>query len=95
MKFTWHKNTNFQHLRLITQVYGVCFNKDGNILILKEPNKEWNLPGGTPKSNETPVQTLKRELEEEVDVTINKNQMIGYFKVLSDKSLAKIKDLFL
>ncbi|MBU1180409.1 NUDIX hydrolase [Patescibacteria group bacterium] len=85
MKFLWHKDTNFHHLRPITQIYGVCFNKDGNILILKQPNKEWNIPGGTPELNETPIQALKRELIEEVDVEINKNQMIGYFEVISDK----------
>jgi ADP-ribose pyrophosphatase YjhB (NUDIX family) len=84
MKFIWHKDTNFQYLNPITQVYGVCFDQGGKILILKEMNKEWNIPGGKPESNETPIQTLKRELAEEVDVEIDKCRMIGYFEVLSD-----------
>lgn len=84
MKFIWHKNTNFQYLHPITQIYGVCFDKNGNILILKEENKGWNIPGGKPEINETPIQALKREMDEEVDVTIDKSQMIGYFEVLSE-----------
>lgn len=84
MTFIWHKDTDFKHLYPITQVYGVCFDKDGNILIKKGLSKEWNIPGGGPKSNETPIQTLKRELEEEVDVEIGKCQMIGYFEVPSN-----------
>ena len=86
MAFIWHKDTNFQHLNPITQVYGVCFDKDGNILIKKGLSKEWNIPGGKPESNETPVQTLKRELEEEADVEIDEYQMIGYFEVPIDNS---------
>ena len=86
MKFIWHKSSNFLSLKPITQVYGVCFNNKGNILIIRTPNENWNIPGGTPENNETPEQTLKRELEEEADVTIGKNAMIGYYEVISDKS---------
>jgi len=86
MKFIWHKSSNFLSLKPITQVYGVCFNDKGNILIIRTPNENWNIPGGTPENNETPEQTLKRELEEEADVTIGKNAMIGYYEVISDKS---------
>jgi ADP-ribose pyrophosphatase YjhB (NUDIX family) len=85
MKFIWHRDTNFQHLYPITQVYGVCFDKIGNILIIKESNKEWNIPGGKPELGETPESTLKRELDEEVDVSIVQNGMIGYFEVISDE----------
>jgi len=91
MAFIWHQDINFQHLDPITQVYGVCFNKDGNILILKEPNEEWNIPGGKPESNETPIQTLKRELEEEVDVEIDKYQMVGYFEIPDNPTFYQLR----
>jgi ADP-ribose pyrophosphatase YjhB (NUDIX family) len=86
MKFIWHKSSNFLFLKSINQVYGVCFDNKGNILIIRTPNENWNIPGGTPENNETPEQTLKRELKEEADVTIGKNAMIGYYEVISDKS---------
>ena len=86
MKFIWHKSSNFLSLKPITQIYGVCFDNKGNILIIRTPNGNWNIPGGTPENNEIPEQTLKRELKEEVDVTIGKNAMIGYYEVVSDKS---------
>ncbi|HPT08586.1 MAG TPA: NUDIX hydrolase [bacterium] len=84
MKYIWHSDKDFKHLHPITQVYGICFDKKANILILKESENAWNIPGGKPELNETPIQTLKRELREEVDVEIGDHQMIGYLKVLSD-----------
>lgn len=83
MKYIWHKDTNFQLNDQITQIYGVCFDQNGKILIIKEVGKEWNIPGGKPESNETPIQTLKRELVEETGAEIDKFQMIGYFEVVS------------
>lgn len=85
MKFIWHKKDNFLLLNPITQVYGVCFDKLGNVLIMKTSGKSWNIPGGKPESNEIPETTLKRELEEEVDISISQNGMIGYFEVVSDE----------
>jgi len=85
MKFIWHKKDNFLSLKPITQVYGVCFDIGGNILIMRTQGKSWNIPGGKPELNETPEATLKRELEEKVDVSIAQNGMIGYFEVVFDK----------
>lgn len=52
---------------------------------MRGPGKSWNIPGGTPRLNEKPDETLKRELREEVDVSIGCNKMVGYFEVISNK----------
>ncbi len=83
LQFIWHKSNSFASLNPITQVYGVCFDKEGNILIMKSPGKNWNISGGHPEINELPIDTLKRELKEEVSVTLLKAEMIGYMEVIS------------
>jgi len=85
MKFIWHKSGSFLSLKPVTQIYGICFDNLGRILVIRESGKSWNIPGGTPELGETPTQTLKRELEEEVDVSIGVNEMIGYYEVVSNK----------
>ena len=48
------------------------------VLIIKDDGKtQWKLPGGTPEKNETPIETLKREVFEEATVTLEKCKMIG------------------
>jgi hypothetical protein len=54
MEFIWHQRNNYFLLTPITQVYGLCFDGQGNILIMRTPGKSWNLPGGTPKPGEAP-----------------------------------------
>lgn len=63
----------------------MCFDLVGNVLIMRTPGKSWNIPGGSPELGEIPEETIKRELEEEVDISISQNGMIGYFEVTSDK----------
>lgn len=84
MKFLRNESQSFSGLNPITQVYWVCFDQDGKILIIKEKWKPRNIPWWTPEFWETPIQTLYRELLEEADVRVWKNQMIGYSKVLLD-----------
>ncbi len=56
-----------------TQVYGVCFNKSGHILVIDEKSDgRWKIPGGTPEGTETPEETVARELLEEADVVLKK-----------------------
>tara|TARA_Y100000310_G_C20113069_1_gene548031 strand:- start:76 stop:558 length:483 start_codon:yes stop_codon:yes gene_type:complete len=74
----WIPSKNYKKFKPITQVYGVCFNKKGEVLIIKdEGKKEWKLPGGTPEKNEMPEETLKREVMEESTVVLGDCSMIG------------------
>jgi len=74
----WIPSKNYKNFKPITQVYGVCFNKKGEVLIIKDEGRtEWKLPGGTPEKGETPEETLKREIMEEATVVLGDCEMIG------------------
>lgn len=68
-----------QH-RPITQVSGICFNKNGEMLIIG--SHHWNIPGGKPKDGETVDETLRREIYEEANIVIEKAFPLGVFLVI-------------
>lgn len=62
----------------VRQVYGIVFAKDGRILLRKDGEK-YSLPGGKPELFDLNMEaTLKRELDEEVNVSVNSIVMVGY-----------------
>ena len=65
-----------------TQVYGICFDNHGGILVIDEKGTgAWKIAGGTPEEGETPEQTLIRELLEEADVELAELLPVGVQKV--------------
>ena len=61
--------------------------KNGKILSTKSKGKtKYYIPGGKRELGETDAQTLVREIEEELDVTIDTNtiEYVGTFKAQSD-----------
>lgn len=79
---TWIKASTLENYSPITQVYGVCFDDNGNILIGRSSEtSQWQIAGGTPEKGETIVQTLKRELFEEIDVEVKDIKVLGVQKV--------------
>lgn len=55
-------------------------------MIIRNPLEDggytpWYLPGGTPEENETPEETLKRELDEEADISVDNLILLGAFEV--------------
>src|SRR5258708_27034483 len=79
---TWVEKDSVENLNPITQVYGICFNEKGEILVCRESkDAKWQLPGGHPENKETVEETLKRELIEEADVKVKNFRVLGYQKV--------------
>ncbi len=71
----------------ITQVYAVVFDENGDILIGRESEeKGWVICGGSPEEGETIEETLRRELIEELDVTVNNIHLLGAQEVEWKKS---------
>jgi ADP-ribose pyrophosphatase YjhB (NUDIX family) len=65
----------------IKQVYGVLFSKDGRIMLLVDGDKI-SLPGGHPEYCDKNIEdTLRRETLEEVNISIENPQLLGYQSV--------------
>lgn len=63
----------------IKKVHGLCFNNDGELLIIKKNhNSGWTLPGGTHRLYETTIDTLTREAYEEASVRLSCPKILGY-----------------
>ena len=60
----------------IRQVWGYIFDRAGQFLIFEDGGK-FNLPGGGPENEETMFETLIREAEEEVQVTVKTIEYLG------------------
>jgi 8-oxo-dGTP pyrophosphatase MutT (NUDIX family) len=80
--YTWIPTSNIKKYLPIRQIHGLCLNDKGEVLICRETEEEgWKLPGGRPENNETPTETLKRELMEEVDIVVDNIKAIGTQRV--------------
>lgn len=61
--------------RFPVSVKGIIL-KDRQVLLLKNERDEWELPGGKLELSESPLECLKRELTEELSLTITPVQLI-------------------
>lgn len=77
---TWIKSEDLSSFKPFYQVYGIPFNQAGEILLIQEKGK-WKIPGGTPEGEEVDVDTLKRELVEEADISVSKIIPLGAQRV--------------
>ena len=81
--FTWIRDNDLEKYSPVSQVYGIVFNAKGEILIArKKPEGGWGISGGTPEAGESVEETLRRELKEEVDVSVSKIIPLGAQKVV-------------
>jgi len=87
-QFTWIKDPDVSKYKPCTQVYGICFSKDKQILLIDSQGMRM-IPGGSPEGNEIPEETLRRELLEEADVTVTKMFPLGVQKVLENNKPEK------
>jgi 8-oxo-dGTP diphosphatase len=71
---------------MIISTAAVIFNKNGILLGKRKPGgtlgNKWEFPGGKTKKGETPENGLKRELKEELGISVIPKELIStaYFK---------------
>ncbi|MFM9329350.1 NUDIX hydrolase [Paenibacillus mesotrionivorans] len=82
--FKWHDG-NVPDGVEIKQVYGLIFSNDGRLLLRVENNEDgvtYSLPGGHPEENDNGIEgTVRREIFEEVNITIRSPVIVGYQEV--------------
>lgn len=68
-------------------VKGVVFNSRGEVLLLKNPRDEWELPGGRLEEGEAPRECLSREIREECGVQATPGKALSphVFEVIPGK----------
>lgn len=54
----------------IVAVSGLIENEEGQILMIKSPDRGWEIPGGQVEAGETLTDALKREVKEETGIDI-------------------------
>lgn len=84
--YKWHEGAVSDDMK-ITQVSGILWNDDNKVLIYKENENFYRIPGGKPEKGESIEQTLIRESLEEVNVWINDIEYIGYQEVIEDNGI--------
>lgn len=69
---------------------------DGQILLVRHSYgfRGWKIPGGLRKKHERGEETLKREIFEEVGISIHKPQYIGMYHCYNRRVVADIKCYF-
>jgi 8-oxo-dGTP pyrophosphatase MutT (NUDIX family) len=60
-----------------TQALGICFTREGEIVLVTLDGNAWSLPGGTIEPGETLEQTLVREVREEACARVLQRRYIG------------------
>ena len=59
--------------------------KDGLVLLIKNPRRGWELPGGAIEQGETIIEALKREIQEESGILCEPEHLTGIYQNLIAK----------
>lgn len=93
--FTWHNGEVREGLPT-TQVWGILFSSDGRVLLKGEiynGKKVYSFPGGKPEPQDANrVETLRREVLEEVNITIKVPVLVGYQTCIDEgREIAQVR----
>ena len=78
---TWQPPPFRPSRRLTTQILGICFTDDGQIVLVANDGANWTLPGGHPEADETLESALVRAVRQEASARILESIYIGCQRV--------------
>jgi len=71
----------FQPYEIPVSVKGIIFDSAGKIWLRKNSRKEWELPGGKIDPDEQPEETVKREIMEEMSLSVKVGDIVDSFLI--------------
>lgn len=77
--FLYQERENLTIPRHIVAVSGLIANAHGDVLLVKNPHRGWEFPGGQVEEGETLIEALKREVREESGVEITVGALVGVY----------------
>lgn len=86
--------TRLTHSRFGVTATAIILNEEGKVLLLKHtfrPGSGWGLPGGFLKAGEPPEKALRRELQEEVGLSL---ENVSLYKVRVFKTPNQLEVVF-
>ena len=57
---------------------GICFTPDGSVVLVRQPDLDWEFPAGRPEGDEDWRATLVREVLEEACAVVRDATLLGY-----------------
>lgn len=79
----------------IVAVGALVYNEDGQILLVRHPERGWEIPGGYVNTGEDLITALQREVKEETGIDISVGQLAGIHQnVQAESSEVPTKVIF-
>jgi len=76
----WYLANSLPDVSLITQSSAYCFYNNKFAIVKQKGKDEWSIPGGHLEPNESPKETVIREVYEEAYLSISEPKLFGFQK---------------
>jgi len=81
IKMHWYESFDFPKGIPVSQASILCLDQAHEVLLIKNQNGRYNLPGGHPEAGEKPGEVVIRELNEEAYTVAKNINLLGYIEV--------------
>lgn len=78
----------------IVAACGLITNEIGEVLLMRHPQRGWEVPGGQVEVGEDLIASLQREIEEEIGITVIVGRLTGVYSNLQFDENTPTKVIF-